>query len=81
MLITFLTLIIGQVEKWHSWSTKEGECMFVETQSLKVLLVAAFYCIITLLRKRESAMRKECDHKQSAFWLYFVKIPSDLTTS
>ena len=53
-MLTFLTLIIGQVEKWHSWSTKEGECMFAETQSLKVLLVAAFYCIITLLCKQES---------------------------
>ena len=57
-MLIYLTLIIGQVEKWHSWSTKEGECMFAETQSLKVLLVAAFYCIITLLCKQESQQWK-----------------------
>lgn len=51
-MATFLTLIVGLVEQWHSLSTKEGECMFAETQSLKVLLVAAFYCIITLLCKQ-----------------------------
>ena len=35
----------------------------------------------SVVQTRKSAMRKECDHKWSAFWWYFVKIPSDLTTS
>ena len=35
----------------------------------------------SVVQTRKSAMRKECDHKRSAFWLYFVKILSDLTTS